>query len=106
MTDAVLDAVDSFVEFLAALDQNAALADFRRGNIHSTECVEHGHLGKFDCVITVCFSLGVFPLPGIVMSAAVDRFEFALFANVANPAAGAARFHHSQIGMVVVEQVV
>ena len=67
------------------------------------ECLHHRHLGKLQGIVSIGLPLGVLPAPGFVVGAADNRLDPASSADIADPAARSAGFHHDQIRLDVTE---
>ncbi len=93
----VLQSVDVVVDAFAKLDERTLLADKWLGHMNGHQSLQQRHFGKFQCVVTIGFSLGGLPRPGFLVGAADERFDTFGLADVVDPARGPAGFHHDEV---------
>ena len=99
----VLDLVDTPNEFLAVLDERAVFSHSVTRYMDRGELPHHRHSGQLERVVLVRLAFDVLPPPGFVVRAADQRLEPQFPAQVVDPSARPAGFHHNQINLVVLE---
>ncbi|KKK83074.1 hypothetical protein LCGC14_2797020, partial [marine sediment metagenome] len=99
----VLDLVGMPNKFLAVLDERAVFSHGVTRYMDRGKLPHHRHSGQLERVVLVRLAFDVLPPPGFVVRAAEQRLEPQFQAEVVDPSARPAGFHHNQIDLVVFE---